>query len=60
MFFEIDDAKRRHSITYDVYNVFGWVDTPDSGLTWSWVRGSIAGVTGCAIQSVYSLYHSSY
>lgn len=29
MYFEIDDVKRRHSPYFDVYNVHGWIDTPD-------------------------------
>ena len=29
MYFEIDDIKRKHSMYYDVYNIHGWVDTPD-------------------------------
>ena len=49
MFFELDDIKRRHSYTFDVYNVFSWIDTPENKLTWNWQRGAIAGVIASTV-----------
>lgn len=36
MFFELEDVKRRHSVYWDLYNVEGWVTSPDSNLTWNY------------------------
>jgi solute carrier family 25 oxoglutarate transporter 11 len=49
MFFELDDIKRRHSNYYDIYNVNGWVRTPDSTLSWNLQRGVITGITASLI-----------
>lgn len=34
MFFELDDIKRRHSLYWDIFNVGGWVRTPDTHASW--------------------------
>ena len=49
MYFEVDDVKRRHSLYYDISNVHGWVDTPDSKLWWVFARSTLAGITGCTL-----------
>lgn len=54
MYFEIDDIKRRHSPYSDVYNVHGWIDTPDSGFAWTFFRTSVAGLAG----TVFSAFHN--
>jgi solute carrier family 25 oxoglutarate transporter 11 len=43
MFFELEDIKRRHSLYSDIYNVGGWVPTPDANWGWMYQRGAIAG-----------------
>jgi len=55
MFFELDDIKRRHSPYFDVYNVFSWITTPESQLSWNYQRGAIAGVIGAAINETQIL-----
>ena len=56
MFFELDDIKRRHSPYSDVYNVHGWIDTPDSAVSWTLQRTSFAGLAG----SLFSAFHLSF
>ena len=56
MFFELDDIKRRHSPYSDVYNVHGWIDTPDSDIGWTLKRTSVAGLAG----SLFSALHLSF
>lgn len=43
MFFELDDIKRRHSMYSDIYNVGGWVNTPDATFGWMYQRGAMIG-----------------
>lgn len=49
MFFELDDIKRRHSLYYDIYNVGGWVRTPDASASWNYQRGAIVGVAAALV-----------
>jgi hypothetical protein len=56
MFFEIDDIKRRHSPYSDVYNVHGWIDTPDDIKWWTFFRTSAAGLAG----TLFSAYHNTF
>ena len=51
-----DSIKRRHSPYSDVYNVHGWIETPDSAISWTFFRSSIAGLAG----SLFSAVHHSY
>lgn len=60
MYFEVDDVKRRHNVYYDISNVHGWVDTPDSAIWWVWLRSAMAGVAACSLQAVYNQYHNNY
>ena len=55
MFFEVDDIKRRYSPYSDVYNVHGWIDTPDQGIPWTFFRTSVAGLAG----AVFSAFHQT-
>lgn len=42
MYFEVDDIKHRHNAYWDIYNVHGWIRTPDSSFGWNYARGLMA------------------
>jgi solute carrier family 25 oxoglutarate transporter 11 len=59
MFFELEDIKRRHSMYSDIYNVGGWVPTPDANFSWMYQRGAIIGYIfkkGLQLLSLMNLY----
>ena len=60
MYFEIDDVKRRHSPYFDVYNVHGWINTPDEALSWTWARSVFAGVTGLVANELFAHKYETY
>jgi len=60
MFFELDDIKRRHSYTYDVYNVFSWIDTPDNKFSWNWQRGAITGIIASTVNEMAILFTENW
>lgn len=60
MFFELDDIKRRHSYTFDVYNAFSWIDTPENQLSWNWQRAAMTGVIASSVNEVSILFTENW
>lgn len=60
MFFEIENVKRRHATYYDNYNIHGWVDTPDSSVTYNYLRSATSGVIGATISEMIYLFRMNY
>ena len=60
MYFEVEDIQRRHAPYYDVYNIHGWVDTPEDSFSWAWARGAFAGLVGGIVGANVTHFWDSY